>query len=191
MSIGRIGGWQGWMSENAERRVSVIRPEWRSFNPSSEVQYRVRAFGTTETLSTTEETDFSEADARRTLSATGIFSVNSVVLSVSVVSRQVCSDQLRNPGSSRHGAEGWFQNRPHWRGRMPPLLVMALRKAPLHRSRQCLAFPEVEFGDEGEAVDADGSAAGFEGGFVAAGGAGEGDGFARWQWRGDEEPAGR
>jgi hypothetical protein len=92
MSIGRIGGWQVQMSENAERRVSVIRPEWRSFNPSSEVQYQVRAFGTTETLSTTEETDFSEADAGRTFSATGISSVNSVVLSVSVVSRQVFSD---------------------------------------------------------------------------------------------------
>jgi hypothetical protein len=67
-------------------------------DPNSEVQPRIRAFGTTETLSTTEETKFLETDNGRTFRATEIFPVNSVMLSVSVVFRLVFLNQLRIPG---------------------------------------------------------------------------------------------
>ncbi len=67
-------------------------------NPNSEVQFRIQAFGTTETLRTTEKTEFEEIGDKSLFRAFKYFSVNSVVLSISVVFRQVFLTQLRSPG---------------------------------------------------------------------------------------------
>jgi len=67
-------------------------------NPNSEVQFRIQAFGTTETLRTTEKTEFEEIGDKSLFRAFKYFSVNSVVLSISVVFRQVFLTQLRSSG---------------------------------------------------------------------------------------------
>jgi hypothetical protein len=55
------------------------------FNPKFEVALKVRKFGTTEALRTTEKTEFQEIADDSAICAFGLFSVHSVVLSVSVV----------------------------------------------------------------------------------------------------------
>jgi len=67
-------------------------------NPKTEIGSKVRAFGTTEALRTTGKTEFEKIRGDSLIRASGYFSVNSVVLSDSVVFRQVSVAQLPNPG---------------------------------------------------------------------------------------------
>jgi len=60
--------------------------------PNSEVQFRIQAFGTT------DKTEFEEIGDKSLFRAFKYFSVNSVVLSISVVFRQVFLTQLRSSG---------------------------------------------------------------------------------------------